>query len=654
MEHEERADGTIGTDLHKELDAFAKNVLSAELSRLAARIRQDVHEELEIFAGRGLAPGEDAGNPLDAPSTGMPPWSCHQECEPTRPSTSNSKASLPHCRSAPITGLRKTANEVEIAAGDGSRAMVSTTSDKSPKKALWTPAAMKADKKEEKNLSPKRKDTMARFMSTMQLEVAHSELLDEARETRAKRAANQAGARMAARIVSSQWFENVIITAIVANGFYIGFITDYRAKKRMSDTPTICDVIECMFLAIFVTEISLKFCVDRTDLFRAVTREGGINHSQGWNIFDFTIVSLQAVEFILRHLNIKAVTENLGRVSILRLLRLLRLVRVVRLVKVFRLVSDLRMIVFSIYRSLSIFFWSVVALLFVIYIFAVYFAAAVLDRRIDYKSNNSLYSAEVDERLEKHFGSVYTAMFSLLKCITGGVDWGDMAELLHLGTVDWIFGEAIFTGYVAFNFLALSNVIMGVFMDVAMDRAKNEREFFLVKSAKAVFEEADHTGDGTITWKDFESALSHSNVHKFFSEIDLQVSEAQTLFELLDSSNDGFISSDEFMKGCLRLRGPAKALDLLSLHRELMLHVGLQEDQIAAIVPAASAILGNRGESRGSHRGTEEREGLLSWDHRKVPGNDEDGNELGAIQCRLSTPTSLPGQVSGTLHDRGG
>merc|ERR1719502_864709 len=100
--------------------------------------------------------------------------------------------------------------------------------------------------------------------------------------------------------------------------------------------------------------------------------------------------------------------------------------------------------------------------------------------------------------------------------------------------------------YVAFTVIAVMNVISGVFLDTAMERAKKEREYFLVKSAKAVFEEADHSKDGTITWDDFHTSMAHSDVETFFNSIDLDVSQAQGLFELLDTSSDGFISSDEF------------------------------------------------------------------------------------------------------------
>lgn len=51
-------------------------------------------------------------------------------------------------------------------------------------------------------------------------------------------------------------------------------------------------------------------------------------------------------------------------------------------------------------------------------------------------------------------------------------------------------------------------------------------------------------------------------VRKVFKQLDLDVSEAKGLFQLLDTDRTGEIDADEFISGCCRLRGPAKALDL--------------------------------------------------------------------------------------------
>lgn len=47
-----------------------------------------------------------------------------------------------------------------------------------------------------------------------------------------------------------------------------------------------------------------------------------------------------------------------------------------------------------------------------------------------------------------------------------------------------------------------------------------------------------------------------------------QEEDAFMLFHMLDASHDGHIQADEFLNGCLRLDGPAKAIDLAAFMEE--------------------------------------------------------------------------------------
>ena len=40
------------------------------------------------------------------------------------------------------------------------------------------------------------------------------------------------------------------------------------------------------------------------------------------------------------------------------------------------------------------------------------------------------------------------------------------------------------------------------------------------------------------------------------------------VFKILDLDDDGALDADEFLSGCLRLRGPAKTLDVLVARRK--------------------------------------------------------------------------------------
>merc|ERR1719222_707680 len=68
-----------------------------------------------------------------------------------------------------------------------------------------------------------------------------------------------------------------------------------------------------------------------------------------------------------------------------------------------------------------------------------------------------------------------------------------------------------------------------------------------------------------ISREEFMSQLEDPDMCQWFTSLDIDPSEARALFLLLDTDESGAIDSEEFMQGCLRLRGPAKAIDLATL-----------------------------------------------------------------------------------------
>merc|ERR1712176_1160689 len=87
----------------------------------------------------------------------------------------------------------------------------------------------------------------------------------------------------------------------------------------------------------------------------------------------------------------------------------------------------------------------------------------------------------------------------------------------------------------------------------------------MVNSMRDLFEQVDFAETGQMTWDQFESQLGTPGMEMYFRAIDLDISEARGLFKLLDLDESDSISVDEFVMGCLRLRGNAKAIDLATL-----------------------------------------------------------------------------------------
>jgi uncharacterized membrane protein len=208
------------------------------------------------------------------------------------------------------------------------------------------------------------------------------------------------------------------------------------------------------------------------------------------------------------------------------------------------------------------FVWTLLIILMVIYTTAVFFTELVVVRRTD--SFRDLPAAK-EEELDLWYGSVGRSMLTLYEALVGGVDWDTVVTpLIDISVVLGI----VFVLYIALSVLAFLNVITGVFVDTAMTRAHRMKDVATVNNACRIFDALDENHTGMITEEEFESQLYSDAMQEYLAEIDVDVSEAKWLFEILDINDTGSIDFDEFLSGCLRLRGPAKALDLLLVTRE--------------------------------------------------------------------------------------
>merc|ERR1712087_814909 len=93
------------------------------------------------------------------------------------------------------------------------------------------------------------------------------------------------------------------------------------------------------------------------------------------------------------------------------------------------------------------------------------------------------------------------------------------------------------------------------------------------------FKEADCDGSGTLSWEEFEQHMQNRQVKAYFQALDLDITQAHKLFELLDVDNNNDVSLDEFLSGCARLRGGASNVDL----NVILLHVQRLTSQVGQL-----------------------------------------------------------------------
>merc|ERR1719291_851011 len=80
-----------------------------------------------------------------------------------------------------------------------------------------------------------------------------------------------------------------------------------------------------------------------------------------------------------------------------------------------------------------------------------------------------------------------------------------------------------------------------------------------------IFFEIDSECTGTVNKNDLVEFCNDRRVQYYLTALGLDVDDAERLFVLLDENRDGELGLDEFLSGCLRLKGLARSIDVFSL-----------------------------------------------------------------------------------------
>lgn len=371
-----------------------------------------------------------------------------------------------------------------------------------------------------------------------------------------------------AKWVISKHFEGVFAAVIFSNSIFLGISLEFEAGNIGKDMPVVFKVFDLAYLALFLIELLLKIWVDGRNFFCAKDRT-----LMFWNYLDLTIVCTSLVEVVFDILLLAQTGDNDNRIvptNLIRVIRIVRILRVMRVIKVVKFISGLTSLISSILSTLKSLLWSLLLLLMVMYVFGILFTDNAIGF-ITLQGVETMHIAgSVEADLMKHFGSLHSSMHTLFRSVTGGVDWGNMAELLvH---INWFWGYVL-TGYIAFSYFTVLNVMTAVFCKRAIESAEQDEQNIMQRfhddqrRLKRRIEQLFHIfdgleEDGAITLCELESFFDQDEVRAIFQSLDLSARDSWTLFKLLDEEGNGDINLMEFMDGCLRLRGPAKALDI--------------------------------------------------------------------------------------------
>jgi len=175
-----------------------------------------------------------------------------------------------------------------------------------------------------------------------------------------------------------------------------------------------------------------------------------------------------------------------------------------------------------------------------------------------------------------YFGSLDRSVLSLYQAMSGGDDWTVFYHALsHIG--GW--WDYLFLFYITFTIFALANVVIGIFVDTAVQSGRADKEVMLHEELETkretltalaqLFEALDKDQDGTISKAEFDLALDQDKVVAMFKALKLDIRAAVNLFDLLDRDRSGEVDVDEFIEGCYALQGEATACEAKMMYAEV-------------------------------------------------------------------------------------
>merc|ERR1712173_135146 len=129
-----------------------------------------------------------------------------------------------------------------------------------------------------------------------------------------------------------------------------------------------------------------------------------------------------------------------------------------------------------------------------------------------------------------------------------------------------------------FVVFAVIRIITAIFLKTTMDISANDAEMManeqakkkqvILKQLEHLFDEADTSGDGLLGQEELNLLLQNEKVKAWLSALGLEVQDTQSLFALLDDG-EGEISAEEFVASVSRLKGQARAIDVIAIQREI-------------------------------------------------------------------------------------
>jgi len=208
--------------------------------------------------------------------------------------------------------------------------------------------------------------------------------------------------------------------------------------------------------------------------------------------------------------------------------------------------------------------WAVLLIFIITYVVGVFFLQATTTFIMEHEVDSS-----VSKDLVAHWGSVQQAMLSLYMASTSGDSWKTIAQpLAHIGSSMYL----LFLIYIAFFIFVVTNTLTSLFLEATIANAEKDHEMVVheelkkkgefIRKLQLFFNTMDNDGSGVISEAEFSQHMEDPELIAFASSLDIDVMDVAQFFRLLSNNGQDPVDIETFVVGCIKLRGPAKSLDL--------------------------------------------------------------------------------------------
>jgi hypothetical protein len=283
-----------------------------------------------------------------------------------------------------------------------------------------------------------------------------------------------------------------------------------------------------------------------------------------------------------------------------------KLLRVIRLVRMFR---ELRLMMSSIFGSLKSLFWAIIVIIAISFVLGVFFLQMLTQYVESEKDKGESWDAKRFADIEKHWGSLEKSIVTLYASCTGGVSWIELVE--ELGSTERLL-YWLFLLYVAFFMFVIANTLTSLLLESTIQNATRDQQSVMqdaiakkeqyIRQIEGIFKHLDSDKSSEVSIEEVRQHLTDPQMIAFMSNLEIDYSDVEDFFAILTSGGGSGVDIDTFVSGCMKLRGQARSVDLVSLivqhkrawkeHQQLARSVQDQHGDIRNILGEISQALG--------------------------------------------------------------